>query len=64
MATFKVKSFVVIFLVSALILFPVFVSQGAAEDPRGSDAAQDPRDGDAAQDPRGSDAAQDPRGSD
>ena len=42
MATFKVKSFVVIFLVSALILFPV-LSHGAARGPRGGEAVEGPR---------------------
>ena len=42
MATFKARSFVVIFLVSALILFPV-LSHGAARGPRGGEAVEGPR---------------------
>jgi hypothetical protein len=48
MAKFKVKSFVVTSLVSALSLFPAFVSQVAArgvavEGPRGREAVEGPR---------------------
>lgn len=62
MATFKVKSFVVIFLVSALILFPVFVSQVAARGPRGGEAVEGPRGGEAVEGPRGGEAVEGPRG--
>jgi hypothetical protein len=52
-ATFKVKSFVAICLVSALILFPVFVSQVAARGPRGGEAVEGPRGNTAVRGPEG-----------
>ncbi len=52
MATFKVRSFVVIFLVSALILFPV-LSHGAARGPRGGEAVEGPRGDTAVKGPEG-----------
>ena len=61
MATFKVKSFVVIFLVSALILFPV-LSNGAARGPRGGEAVEGPGGGGAVEGPRGGEAVEGPRG--
>ena len=52
MATFKARSFVVIFLVSALILFPV-LSHGAARGPRGGEAVEGPRGDTAVKGPEG-----------
>ena len=61
MAMFKVKSFVVIFLVSALILFPV-LSHGAARGPRGGEAVEGPGGGEAVEGPRGDTAVKGPEG--
>jgi hypothetical protein len=61
MVTFKVKSYVVIFLVSALILLPVFVSH-AARGPRGGGAVEGPRGGEAIEGPSGNTAVKGPEG--
>ena len=58
MATFKVKFLVVTSLVSALTVFPGFVSQvaargGAVAGPRGAEAVAGPRGVDAVEGPRG-----------